>query len=119
MDGEIDKIEGDGQATGFTVVILRPWKVRSSRLPLRSPRASGADRLDSGHATTARGAELNVAFKDGVPNYLVRAKGDVLEIVPRADGVALPDAQKASSRPADAVARPSATHHHHHKHNDR
>jgi hypothetical protein len=29
----------------------------------------------------ANGAELSVTFKDGVPNYQVRAKGDTLEIV--------------------------------------
>jgi len=29
----------------------------------------------------AHGAELTVAFKDGVPNYQVRAKGDTLELV--------------------------------------
>ena len=29
----------------------------------------------------ANGAELSINFKDGVPNYLVRAKGDSLEIL--------------------------------------
>ena len=32
------------------------------------------------------GSELDVAFKDGVPSYLVRAKGDTLEIVLAAPG---------------------------------
>ena len=77
MDGVIEKIEGATTPTGFTVVIpdrrsleaAAPLAARDSRI--------GAIRITN----EANGAELAVSFKDGVPNYLVRAKGDSLEIL--------------------------------------
>ncbi|MGO9710035.1 MAG: PilZ domain-containing protein [Polyangiaceae bacterium] len=109
MDGEIEKIEGDGQPTGFTVVIPG----RRSLEPA-APLAARDGRIASIRVTNdGNGAELTVAFKDGVPNYLVRAKGDVLEIVLAPTG-SLADAQK----PAHPAAGP-ATHRHHHKHTDK
>ena len=106
MDGEIEKIEGDGQPAGFSVVIPG----RRSLEPA-APLAARDSRIASIRVTNdGTGAELTVAFKDGVPNYLVRAKGDVLEIVLAATG-SLSDAQKVTR----ATTSP-APHHHHHKH---
>jgi len=54
----------------------------------------------------AAGAELTLAFKDGVPNYQVSAKGDTLEIVLASAG-SLTDATKQAT---------PATRHHKKKH---
>jgi PilZ domain len=76
MDGAIEKLEGAQQPTGFTVVIPS----RRSLEPA-GPLASRDSRIASIHVSNeASGAELTVAFKDGVPNYQVRAHGDTLEI---------------------------------------
>jgi hypothetical protein len=108
MDGEIEKIEGDGQPAGFSVVIPG----RRSLEPA-APLAARDSRIASIRVTNdGTGAELNVAFKDGVPNYLGRAKGDVLEIVLAPTG-SLGDAQKVTR----ATTSP-ATHHHRRKHAD-
>ena len=56
---------------------------------------------------------LTLAFKDGVPNYLVRAKGDVLEIVLAPTG-SLGDAQKITRATTGPAPR-----HHRHKHTDK
>lgn len=77
MDGSIEKIQGAQQPTGFTVHIpgrrslepAAPLAARDARI--------GAIKV----ANEPGGAELSVTFKDGVPSYAVRAKGDQLEIV--------------------------------------
>lgn len=77
MDGAIEKIQGAQQPTGFTVHIpgrrslepAAPLAARDARI--------GAIKV----ANEPGGAELSVTFKDGVPGYAVRAKGDQLEIV--------------------------------------
>ena len=76
MDGAIEKLEGASQPNGFTVVI----PTRRS-LEAAGPLAARDSRIASIHVSNeANGAELTVAFKDGVPNYQVRAHGDTLEI---------------------------------------
>jgi hypothetical protein len=76
MDGAIVKIQGASQPTGFTVVIpSRKALDAAGPLAAKDPRIA-AIRM----ANEASGAELTVTFKDGVPNYQVRAKKDVLEI---------------------------------------
>ena len=82
MDGAIEKINGAAQPTGFTVSIPG----RRSLEPA-GPLASRDGRIASIKVTNeGSGSELDVAFKDGVPSYLVRAKGDTLEIVLAAPG---------------------------------
>jgi hypothetical protein len=76
MDGAIAQIQGAAQPTGFTVKV-------PGRKPLEAagPLASRDGRIAAVKVTNdAAGAELTVSFKDGVPNYQVRAKGDTLEI---------------------------------------
>jgi hypothetical protein len=76
MDGPIEAIEGAQQPTGFTVKVpghkslepAGPLASRDSRIAAIKVENAGA------------GAELTVAFKDGVPNYQVRAAGDSLVI---------------------------------------
>jgi hypothetical protein len=77
MDGAIEKIEGASTPTGFTVVIPNRRSLEAA-----APLAARDVRIASMRVTNeAHGAELSVTFKDGVPNYQVRAKGDTLEIV--------------------------------------
>jgi hypothetical protein len=77
MDGAIEKIEGASLPTGFTVVVPNRRSLEAA-----APLAARDSRIGSIRVTNeAHGAELTVAFKDGVPNYQVRAKGDTLELV--------------------------------------
>jgi hypothetical protein len=77
MDGAIEKIEGASTPTGFTVVIPNRRSLEAA-----APLAARDGRIASMRVTNeTHGAELAVTFKDGVPNYQVRAKGDTLEIV--------------------------------------
>ncbi len=96
MDGAIEKIEGAAQPTGFTVVIPSRRSLEAA-----SPLASRDSRIASIRvANDPNGAELAVAFKDGVPNYLVRAKGDTLEIVLAPLGHVGDDKPAAGAHPA-------------------
>lgn len=77
MDGPIEKIEGAAQPTGFTIRVPgRKSLEAASPLAARDPRVSAVKVSNDG-----TGAELSVTFKDGVPAYQVRAKGDTLEMV--------------------------------------
>lgn len=77
MDGAIEKIQGASQPSGFTVVI--PGR---QSLEAAAPLAAKDSRIAAIRMSNeASGAELSVTFKDGVPNYQVRAKGDALELV--------------------------------------
>ncbi len=97
MDGAIEKLLGASQPTGFTVVIPN----RRS-LDAAGPLASKDPRIAAIHVSNEpTGAELTVTFKDGVPNYLVRANGDNLELVLSTKGL-------ATDKPAAAHAGPPA-----------
>jgi hypothetical protein len=76
MDGPIESIEGAQQPTGFTVKI--PGR---KSLEAAAPLAARDSRIAWIKVNNApAGAELSVAFKDGVPNYQVGGRGDVLVI---------------------------------------
>jgi hypothetical protein len=77
MDGVIEKINGAAEPTGFSVSL--PGR---RALEPAGPLASRDNRIASIKVSNeGTGSELDIAFKDGVPSYVVRAKGDVLEIV--------------------------------------
>lgn len=98
MDGQIAAIQGASQPTGFTVVIpSRKSMDAAGPLASKDPRIAALK-----VANEPTGAELSVTFKDGVPNYAVRAKGDVLELV-----LAKPTAN--GDKPAEAKAGHSGT----------
>jgi hypothetical protein len=85
MDGAIEKVEGASTPTGFTVVIPNRRSLEAA-----APLVARDGRIASMRVTNeAHGAELAVTFKDGVPNYQVRAKGDTLEIALATAGHAL------------------------------
>ncbi len=76
MDGPIDSIEGAQQPTGFAVKIPGRKSVEAAGpLAARDARIAAIKVANDG-----AGAELTVAFKDGVPNYQVSAKGDTLVV---------------------------------------
>jgi hypothetical protein len=76
MDGPIESLEGAQQPTGFAVKL--PGR-RS--LEAAGPLAARDSRIAAMKISNdASGAELTVAFKDGVPNYQVTAHGDTLVI---------------------------------------
>ena len=76
MDGPIESLEGAQQPMGFVV------KVPGRRsLEAAGPLAARDSRIAAIKVSNeTAGAELTVAFRDGVPNYRVSARGDNLVI---------------------------------------
>ena len=77
MDGNIGRIQGASQPTGFTVVIPQRKSLTSGPAAMKQDKRIAQMKV----ANDPGGAEVNVTFKDGVPPYLVRANKDVLEVV--------------------------------------
>jgi hypothetical protein len=76
MDGMIESIEGAQQPNGFIVKL--PGR-RS--LEAAAPLAARDSRIAAIKVSNdSAGAELTVAFRDGVPNYRVSARGETLVI---------------------------------------
>ncbi len=76
MDGPVEAIEGAQQPMGFTVKL--PGR---KSLEAAGPLAARDSRIAAIKVSNElTGAELNVTFKDGVPNYQVSAKGETLVI---------------------------------------
>ena len=101
MDGPVGRIQGASQPSGFTVVI--PGR---KSLDAAGPLASKDPRIAAIRVSNETGgAELTVTFKDGVPNYQVKAHGDTLEMH-------LAKAGHAGDKAPEAHAKP----HHHKKH---
>ncbi|HEX3770693.1 MAG TPA: PilZ domain-containing protein [Polyangiaceae bacterium] len=76
MDGPIESIEGAQQPTGFVVKLPGRKSVEAA-----APLAARDSRIAAIKVTNeGAGAELTLAFKDGVPNYQVMARGDTLVI---------------------------------------
>jgi hypothetical protein len=102
MDGPIDSIEGAQQPTGFTVKVPGHKSLEAA-----GPLASRDSRIAAIKVENAgAGAELTVAFKDGVPNYQVRASGDTLVIALAPAG----DLDKTVAR-KDGKGESSSKHH--------
>ncbi len=103
MDGAIEKINGAQQPAGFSVSIPGHKSLEPA-----GPLASRDSRIASIRVTNDQGgAELEVAFKDGVPNYVVRSKGDTLEIVLAPIATASHDAPAKPAKHVDPSAKPS------------
>jgi hypothetical protein len=76
MDGAIELLEGAQQPTGFIVKV--PGR---KSLEAAGPLAARDSRIAVIKVSNEpSGAELNVTFRDGVPNYQVSARGDTLVI---------------------------------------
>ena len=113
MDGPIESIEGAQQPTGFAVKI--PGR---KSLEAAGPLAARDSRIAAIKVSNdSAGAELTLAFKDGVPHYLVMAKGDtlVIALAPAGDvdKVADKDDKGARSEKNDKGDKGDKTAHHH------
>jgi hypothetical protein len=75
-DGEITAIHGAKTPTGFTVTI--PGRRAMGNGPALASKDSRIASVSVSNG--AKGSELTFQFKDGVPPYLVRAKGHDLQI---------------------------------------
>jgi hypothetical protein len=110
MDGAIDKLEGATTPTGFSVRVPNRRSLEAA-----APLAAKDGRIAAMHVSNeANGAELGVSFKDGVPGFQVRAKGDVLEIL-----LALPPGAPEETAEAPSPRHPetaaNSKHKKHHK----
>lgn len=95
MDGAVARIQGASQPSGFTVVI--PGR---KSLDAAGPLASKDPRIAAIRVSNEpTGAELTVTFKDGVPNYQVKAHGDTLEMHLAKAGHAGDKAPEAKAKP--------------------
>ena len=103
MDGPIESIEGAQQPTGFAVKL--PGR---KSLEAAGPLATRDSRIAAIKvANDSAGAELTLAFKDGVPHYQVMAKGDTLIIALAPAG----DLEKTTVADKDDKGGKSAKHH--------
>lgn len=76
MDGPIERINGAAGAMGFTISLPDRRSVSSTTdLARKDKRLSSVNIVNTSH-----GAEVTLQFKDGVPPYLAKVKGDRLEI---------------------------------------
>jgi hypothetical protein len=108
MDGPIEAIEGAQQPTGFAVKI--PGR---KSLEAAGPLASRDSRIAAIKVSNdPAGAELTVAFKDGVPNYQVSAHGDTLAIALAPVGAV----EKVAKKDEKGRAPKHAHHVHEHDH---
>ena len=76
MDGPIERITGAAGAMGFTISLPDRRSVSATTdLARKDKRLSSVNVVNTSH-----GAEVTLRFKDGVPPYLAKVKGDRLEI---------------------------------------
>jgi hypothetical protein len=115
MDGNIERIQGAMQPTGFTVVIPKRKSLTSGGAISKQDKRIGLTKV----INDGNGVELNVTFKDGVPPYVVRAKKDILEVVLGKSGAADDKAgdNKGDAKP-EGDGKPGGKHGGHHKKHD-
>jgi hypothetical protein len=76
LDGPVDGLNGASGAMGFTISLPGRRALSSaSELARKDKRIASINVVNSAH-----GADVSVQFKDGVPPYLAKVKGDHLEI---------------------------------------
>jgi hypothetical protein len=77
LDGPVAEIKGMQMPNGFVVSVPNRKSLEAAGpLAAKDPRIASAKVVNQ-----PGGAELTIAFKDNSPNYVVKAKGDSLEIV--------------------------------------
>ncbi|WP_437768379.1 PilZ domain-containing protein [Sorangium sp. So ce281] len=76
MDGPIEQLNGAAGAMGFTVSLPDRRALSSGNGLARKDKRIASVRV----VNTAHGAEVTLQFKDGVPAYKAKARGDRLEI---------------------------------------
>lgn len=112
LDGPITELRGATTPTGFVVAVPnRKSTEAASPLAAKDPRIAAAKVVNQ-----PGGAELTVIFKDASPSYIVKAKGDTLEIVLAHDkaiakkGHGKDHAGTAKGSAAGAAKAPAAAH---------
>lgn len=77
MDGAIERITGAAGAQGFTISVPghRSTSTSTGDLTKKDKRLASVNVVNTSH-----GAEVSVQFKDDVPAYVAKVKGDKLEI---------------------------------------
>ena len=76
LDGPVAELRGMQMPNGFVISVPNRKSLEAA-----GPLAAKDTRISSAKVVNqAGGAELTIAFKDGAPPYLVKAKGDTIEI---------------------------------------
>lgn len=102
-DGPIEGLNGAAGAMGFTVSLPgRRALSAASELQRKDKRIESLQIVNNAH-----GAEVTVRFKDGVPPYLAKLRGDRLEIALGSDGSKDEEAGEGESAPKKKVASKS------------
>jgi PilZ domain len=106
MDGPVERINGAAGAMGFTLSLPDRRALSTSQdLARKDKRLASVNVINTSH-----GAEVTVQFKDGVPAYLARAKGDRLEILLGSDGHKKVAKKKKGDEPSKATASKKKSH---------
>jgi hypothetical protein len=100
MDGPIERITGASGAMGFTLSIPDRRSLSTSHDFARKDKRLALVNV----VNTSHGAEVTVQFKDGVPAYRAKAKGDRLEIALGTEG----HKKVAKKKKVDDKAKPKA-----------
>lgn len=101
MDGPIERITGASGAMGFTLSIPDRRSLSTSHDFARKDKRLASVNV----VNTSHGAEVTVQFKDGVPAYRAKARGDRLEIALGTEGHTKKVAKK---KKGDDKAKPKA-----------
>jgi hypothetical protein len=106
LDGPIEGLNGAAGAMGFTVSLPGRRALSSaSELQRKDRRIESLQIVNNAH-----GAEVTVRFKDGIPPYLAKARGDRLELSfgnpKEAEDKPKKVASKSKSGAAKAAAKP-------------
>jgi hypothetical protein len=99
LDGPVSELRGAQTPNGFIVAVPNRKSLEAA-----GPLAAKDARITSAKVVNqAGGAELTISFKDTPPSYIVRAKGDAIEIVLSKDkAVAKKPTKKAPAKKAPA-----------------
>lgn len=96
MDGAIERIAGSAGAQGFTINVPGRRSTSSATdLARKDKRLASVNVVNTSH-----GAEISVQFKDDVPSYQAKVKGEKLEI-----SIAKPEHSKKVAKKKDSEGK--------------
>ncbi len=93
LDGDVEGFNGAKGAMGFTIVLPGRRALSNSGELQKKDKRLATFQI----ANKPNGAEITLQFKDGVPAYLARAKGNKLEIMLGTEGKSKKSVAKAHS----------------------
>ena len=101
LDGPVGELRGAQTPNGFIVAVPNRKSLEAA-----GPLAAKDARITSAKVVNqAGGAELTIAFKDATPSYIVRAKGDAIEIVLSKDKAVAKKPAKKPAKPTKAAPK--------------